>query len=31
MSGTYWVPDKEQDFVDLYPKWKVGLDDPASV
>ncbi|MDR1351902.1 MAG: hypothetical protein LBK05_01365 [Treponema sp.] len=31
MSGTSWLPRREQDFVDLCLKWKAALEDPAIV
>jgi hypothetical protein len=31
MSGTSWLPRREQNFVDLCLRWKIGLEDPANV
>jgi hypothetical protein len=31
MSGTSWLPRREQDFADLCAKWKAALEDPAVV
>jgi hypothetical protein len=31
MSGTSWLPRREQDFVDLCLKWKTALEDPVLV
>jgi hypothetical protein len=29
MPGKDWLPHREQDFVDLCERWKIGLADPA--
>jgi hypothetical protein len=31
MSGSHWLPEREQDFADLCQKWKTGLENPATV